>query len=341
LGNNNDMAGEKIIITAAEEVAETLAPGATRAVGQALVQGAKNILPEAAQRALGMEAAESAGALAGNELRSEFLQTGKQLTQSTTIAGVDTAQLSTKAQGYLKNLTPGERENILGPMMGSHPEDISELVEMIGPKLSSRNNFLPQVTFGELTGSAKVGEIGNTMNATEEVRRSLVSGVATPERVAARAWINEYMPTAMKQPPLSTVLPAEAGQPVAFGEGRYAVGKLNEALQTEHLETCAAISCVDVNAGRQMLLHVGDWNTAADISSLFKREGFDLTQSKVSIMLGPRASNTLENILPAFTDASGKIPPMKVIPSPPGMYPAAVSSYKGEFFIPSKLLLGD
>jgi hypothetical protein len=335
------MAGEKIIIQAAEEVAETLAPGATRAAGQALVQGAKSLLPEAAQRALGLEAAESAGALAGNELRAEFLQTGKALANSTTVAGVDTAQLTPKAQGFLKNLTPGERENVLAPFSGSHPDDISEMIEMIGPKLSSRNQFLPQVSFTELGGSVKVGEIGNTMNAAEDARRAMVTGIASADRVAARSWIQEYMPTAMKQSPLSTVLPAEAGHPVAFGEGKYAVGKLNEALQTEHLETCAAISCVDANAGRQMLLHVGDWNTAADISKLFKQEGFDLTQAKVSIMIGPRASTTLENILPAFKDASGTIPPMKVIPSPPGMYPAAVSTYKGEFYLPNKLLLGD
>lgn len=336
------MAGEKLAITAIETVAEKLAPGATRVVGQALAQGARSVLPETAARALGVEAAESVGVMASNELRAEFLQAGSKMSYTTSVAGVDMAQLSPKAQKFLKVLTPAERENVLAPFSGSPANDISEMIEMIGPKLSTRNSFLPQVTFSEVGAGVRVGEIGNTMNASVEARQAMITGMASPDRVAARAWINEYMPKAMKQPPLSTVLPAEAGQPVAFGEGRYAVGKLNQALQTEHLETCAAINCVDKAAGRQMLLHVGDWNTAADVASLFKKEGFDLTQSKVSIMIGPRASTTLENVLPAFRDAAtGKIPPMKVIPSPPGMYPSAVSSYNGQFYLPNRLLLGD
>jgi hypothetical protein len=327
------MAGEKIAINAAKELAEKLAPAATTAAGEAIVAGARNALPEVAQKLLGIEAA--AGNLAGDSLRAEFMQT-KSLGVS---GGIDTGLLSDKARGYLGRLTPQERENLLSTMSGQHPEDVSEMIEIVGPKLSSRNDFLPALTFGE-TGAVRVGDVGNTMNASDEFRRALVTGQVTPERLAARSWIATHMPEAIRQPPLSAVLPVEAGTPTVFGEGRYAVGKLHEPLQTEHLETCAAISCVDPIAGKQLLIHAGDWNTAADITNIFKTEGFNLDRSKLSIMIGPRTSSTLENILPAFTDANGAIRPIKVITSPPGMYPASVATYNGEFHLPNTLFLG-
>jgi hypothetical protein len=243
--------------------------------------------------------------------------------KSPTPAGQDASRpaqpVSTDGGGTAANRTS---EVVNKPLPG-HP-DLSKMTD------EEAERYLDELLAKPLTSL-------NSMNMPDQglgaqlwrFNQQQVADAGSPELQASRAWLVANMPDALKQPGLATRFTGGAAQNI--DEGQFAFGPRGTALSTDGVRTCVAGICVQGN--QQLMFHAREMDHFAAIQEALKTAGIDPAQAETTLLPGPFASRTMENILPAFMRNGSLAGPLRVVPFK-GNEAGGVVAHDGQLFLP-------
>jgi hypothetical protein len=129
----------------------------------------------------------------------------------------------------------------------------------------------------------------------------------------ARSWIGQNLPKNLVSRSEALDKPFPGGPTQYVDEGQYAIAPISTALSTDNIQSCMA--GVVVQGGKTLLFHAREFDHYTAVEEAIRKAGMDPATADVTLLTGNRMTATLQNILPAFRDASGHISNnIKVIP---------------------------